>query len=365
MYRRYYYEEVNRRETNCCVYFLIALGILTAICAVSFIVLQLDPSYLSKILEDLAHEREVTLAFTDFKNAYDRTYSTPEEESARRAIFKANYERIIATNKEQEDFKLGVNKFADLTQDEFRALYLTKPEYVDLTQFDYTSQDSSARDYLDVTKDWEATGYMNPIRDQGNCGSCWTFASVAAAEAMYAIQNNRNRLQFSEQQLVDCIKSEWSNGCDGGERWEGIQHIADKGITDRAEYPYEAIKKRCRLGELKTTRAVGGYENITSGDNVALAKAILENPVTVGVNASPFNFMFYKEGIVTKGCPSDEINHAVVVVGIGNEGQAYWRIRNSWGVNWGESGHIRIARVADKSPGLCGVAVKACSPKRL
>eukprot|EP00826_Nyctotherus_ovalis_P049340 TRINITY_DN5955_c0_g1_i3.p1 TRINITY_DN5955_c0_g1~~TRINITY_DN5955_c0_g1_i3.p1 ORF type:complete len:353 (+),score=93.37 TRINITY_DN5955_c0_g1_i3:81-1139(+) len=342
-----------------CVYFLIGLGILATVGLIFVAVTSLNPS---ATLEEMIRERKVSLAFADFKAEHGRVYATPEEEQTRRSIFKANYERILATNRAQSSFELEVNQFADLTEEEFRERYLTKPEYVDSSEFENTSPEEYTDD---LNKDWERDGYMNDIRDQGNCGSCWTFASVAAAEAMYAIQHNQQRLEFSEQQLVDCFTTPLSNGCQGGERYEALHYIYETGAVSRKEYPYKALKGECNIQGLHLEKPIGDYKNLTKGDNNLLAQQVLSNPVTIGLNASPFHFRFYKKGIVTHGCPHDEINHAVVAVGVGNEnGVAFWRIRNSWGKNWGDKGHIRIKRVSGNSPGLCGVAVKACTPTK-
>ena len=360
MYRRYYHEEDNRKGVHCCAYFLIILTILSAICLVSFVTLNANPFSLSKMLAEIKHEQEVMLAFEDFKREYVKTYDTIEEENARKEIFKANYERIIATNKEQNSFQLGVNKFADLTQDEFRAMYLAKPEFIDLSEF----KDTPTQDHTDnLDKDWDKEGYMNPIRDQGNCGSCWAFAAVSAAEAVYAIKNAKKLLSFSEQELVDCINTQTSNGCNGGERWEALEYIAKNGIVSRDKYPYVARDEKCKREGHDKTKPINGSFNLTKGKNKELAEEVVKRPVSIGVNASPFNFMFYREGILDKACPHDEINHAVVAVGVGNkDGKLFWKIRNSWGSNWGEGGHIRIERDTGDSPGLCGVAVKACAP---
>ena len=176
------------------------------------------------------------MAFEDFKSVYGKKYATIDEENLRRSIFRENYEMIDKINKEDHSYKLGINKFADLTQDEFKKYYLTQPEPVDIPESQTPFSDPPDPYIID----WVNENVLNSVRDQGNCGSCWTFASVAAAEAVYAINHKKERKQFSEQQLIDCYHSSSSDGCNGGERWEALQYITKDGLVERSSYPYKA-----------------------------------------------------------------------------------------------------------------------------
>ncbi len=337
----------------CC--FLILL-----VCAVPFVLYGLKELHSLKSLR--VDDDEVALAFAGFVRDFDKSYASDKELQYRKAVFAANYARINAFNSEKHNFKLGVNQFADLTQDEFRAQYLSKSEPVDLSEI--PSNPVGPIPSEDDEKDWVKEGKVSPVRDQGNCGSCWTFSAIAAVESLDAIKQNRTApVAMSEQQLVDCCKTSLSNGCLGGERWEAFEYIARAGIASREDYPYLAYNSDCKESAYKKVVYLKKHLNITKGSSPELAAAVLKRPISVGVNASPFAFMFYRSGIVDEGCPADEINHGVVAVGVGKkDGVLYWKVRNSWSPKWGDGGYIYIKRETTVGPGLCAIAMKGCMP---
>ena len=181
--------------------------------------------------------------------------------------------------------------------------------------------------------DWRS--YMNPVRDQGQCGSCWAFASIATTEGRYAIKHGGSKVQLSEQQLVDCAGATGNQGCNGGWASKALQYLQSAGgSVARSAYPYTARQGSCRKG-LAVSARVTGVSGVSSAMN-----AIASGPVAVYVQAQS-GFMSYGGGIFDGYC--GQYDHAVTAVGWGQSGSTqYWIIRNSWGSGWGEAGHIRV-----------------------
>lgn len=209
--------------------------------------------------------------------------------------------------------------------------------------------------------DWRERGAVNRVRDQGDCGSCWAFASVGVLESHHFIKTGK-LLNFSEQQLIDCSSS--NRGCGGGRTEETFNYFIDNDIAMAESYPYEGKEEKCRLRKAeKSDVKIYGYGRIQSGKN-ALLKAVNQlGPIYVGVDANHKTFRFYSEGIFSySDCDDFEANHVAIIVGFGRDnktGLDYWILRNSWSENWGESGYMRMARNTSKS---CNIANEAFLP---
>ncbi|KDO33340.1 hypothetical protein SPRG_02147 [Saprolegnia parasitica CBS 223.65] len=203
--------------------------------------------------------------------------------------------------------------------------------------------------------DWTTSACMSPVRDQGVCGSCWAFAAVGAVEAAHCLVTN-SLVDFSEQQLVSCASSA-GYGCRGGWPNLALDYIAQTGLCTEAAFPYASGSTgkngRCKNNCSKTKVLVGKSVNI-QGEG-ALQTALDKQPVTVVVEAGNNVWRNYKSGVV-QSCPGAQSDHAVLAVGYGTkDGVQHFKIKNSWGASWGESGYIYLQRgVAGK--GMCNVA---------
>ena len=185
--------------------------------------------------------------------------------------------------------------------------------------------------------DWNEDGMVTPVKNQGACGSCWAFASVAAIESRYAITEKHTEiLKWSEQELVDCVDA--CGGCRGGHMIPAFDFTALEDLFSEELYAYEGKDLSCRINDHTDdephmkTRSYGRVKRISPED---MKLAIEEGPVAVGVDAS--NWSTYRSGIFNN-CNKRK-NHAVLAVGYTSE---YWLIKNSWGKNWGEAGYIRL-----------------------
>ncbi|KAF4740297.1 hypothetical protein FOZ62_031471, partial [Perkinsus olseni] len=185
------------------------------------------------------------LAFIGFQREHGKRYRDKEEESKRAAIFQANLKYIEDVNGQNLPYKLGVNRYADLTSEEFSAQRL-RPMKLDekVKEKILVEADDGATD-LPASVDWRTKGVLTPIKDQGQCGSCWAFSATGALEAQYAIATGK-LLSFSEQQLVDCSGGYGNEGCDGGIMDAAYNYTQHHGIDQESTYPYKAEDERCK-----------------------------------------------------------------------------------------------------------------------
>ena len=186
--------------------------------------------------------------------------------------------------------------------------------------------------------DWTTKGVISPVKNQGQCGSCWACSAVATLES-FSLMTKSTKVTLSEQQLVDCSKKYGNLGCNGGFNYQGLAYVKDHGIATDASYPYTAKTQNCKVD--------GGAFKI-SGVNTAkgcpgILTALASRPIGVSVDAN--NWSNYASGIFSN-CGTS-LDHDVFLVGATND---YWKIKNSWGTSWGESGFIRL-----KSGNTCGV----------
>jgi cathepsin L len=210
-----------------------------------------------------------------------------------------------------------------------------------------------------------------PVKDQGKCGSCWAFSTTGALEGIYKI-TNKKLVSFSEQELVDCAGHLYgNNGCDGGLMAYGFNYIIKNGLETETNYPYVSGKTEIANKCTKNNSLTEPQTNISSCINVEpneldLLKAVSMQPVSVAIEADSKVFQLYKSGILTDIKCGTNLDHGVLVVGYGHDSELnldYWKIKNSWGTEWGENGYIRILRTtSNTSVGLCGVAMSGTYP---
>ncbi|CAN6448788.1 unnamed protein product [Victoria cruziana] len=284
---------------------------------------------------------------------------TEEEMFKRFHVFAENARFIEAFNKNGYSYELQLNAFGDLTDEEFRSLYAGfRPDPTATNNVTQVFQYGSDRSTVPPSIDWRARGAVTGVKFQGNsCGACWAFSAVAAIEGLNKIRTGR-LVSLSEQELVDC--NPFANGCEGGDPRLAI-FFASRigGLTTESNYPYLGYRSACQTDKLKDVAAtVRGLGVLPPNNEYVLMQAAARQPISVAVDSSDRSWRYYKKGVFKGPCGSADLNHAVAVVGYGTtiDGTKYWLIKNSWGIDWGEGGYMRLLRDVGEPEGLCGIA---------
>ncbi|KAL2475213.1 Senescence-specific cysteine protease SAG12 [Abeliophyllum distichum] len=310
----------------------------------------------SRLLDELfmleRHEQWIT--------QHGHIYKDAKEKDTRFKIFKDNVGRIEAFNSgTNKGYMLSVNKFADMTNEEFRISHNGyKRQYPKLMsksgQKFFRHANVSA---IPIAMDWRKKGAVTPVKDQGDC-------AVAAMEGINQLKTTK-LVSLSEQELVDCDVRGEDQGCYGGLMDTAFQFIMrNKGLTTETNYPYTGSDNSCNTKKAATPAAkITGYEDVPANNEKALLQAVAHQPVSVAIDAGGFEFQFYSSGVFTGACGTS-LDHGVTAVGYGttSDGTKYWLVKNSWGARWGENGYIRMKRDVAAKEGLCGIAMDASYP---
>ncbi|KAF0290773.1 Digestive cysteine proteinase 2 [Amphibalanus amphitrite] len=295
--------------------------------------------------------------WNNFKLKHAKSYANPIEEFYRMKVYADNKAYIEQHMKEHAEgkhtFTVALNKFADLTTEEWSSQY--KGLKMGSTTPHKTHQVTGKA--LPSSQDWRQSGAVTPVKDQGQCGSCWSFSATGSLEGAWVIAGN-SLTSLSEQQIMDCSWAYGNQGCNGGWMDQAFDYIkANGGVQTEASYPYTAADGTCQATP-PYAATVSGYTDIAGGDEDALADAVANvGPVAVAIDASHISFQFYSGGIYNESrCFHYLLDHGVLAVGYGD---GYWLVKNSWGTSWGDSGYIKMTRDGSNQ---CGIATQASYP---
>ncbi|KAL5201066.1 hypothetical protein ABZP36_035420 [Zizania latifolia] len=318
--------------------------------------------------KDLESEESMWNLYERWHDVYTLSSPNLAEKVRRFEAFKENARYVNEFNKDESmTYKLGLNKFADLTLEEFIAKY-TGAKQLDagialITSVPEEEEELRVGDIVPTAWDWRKHGAVTAVKNQGSCGSCWAFSAVGAAEGANAIATGK-LLTLSEQQVLDCSGA--GDCIKGGWPYKVLENFAIKqGIALSQYYPaYDAKKHACRTVAGKTPVVkMDGSVRVPAGE-ASLKQSVYKQPVSVIIDANTTSFQLYKNGVYNGPCGLST-NHAVLAVGYGEtNGVHYWIVKNSWGANWGESGYIRMRRDIPAKEGICGIAVNGVYPTK-
>ena len=288
--------------------------------------------------------------FLKFKEQYKKSYGSQSELEFRFGVFQENMKLIQARNSDTtKRFKSAVNSFTDMTFDEFKNQYLMDPKE------NVQNKNLTATNLKSGNVDWRNTeGAVGDVKNQGQCGSCWAFSTVASLETSRFLAGN-DFVSFSEQELVDCASSYGNHGCQGGLMPFAYEYIIDNQLTTESAYPYRGVEGSCRASSMPERYPITDFAQISPIDVNGLMSALDKTVVSVAIEVQ-HDFMFYHSGVYhAAGECGNALNHGVAAVGYNSEASdPYFIVRNSWGPSWGSEGYIQMA--VESGSGTCGIA---------
>jgi len=299
--------------------------------------------------------QEYEQEFSAWVGTHNKAY-TADQFFYRFGVFRKALDTIRNHNSKGLSWTMGLNKFADLTSEEFSAFVGQFPAPTPSNAVPFVhNPEFQAPDSVN----WITAGAVTPVKDQGQCGSCWAFSTIGALEG-WNFLSTKKLLSFSEQQLVDCSK-DVCYGCQGGWPYKATEYVQKSGVCLETAYPYTARDGVCKDSQCTPAIAPGAlqaYVNVT--DETAMLEALVLGPVSVLVEADRTAFQYYRSGILNDASCGTQIDHAILATGYGTEaGVPYWNVKNSWGASWGDKGYIRLIR----NKNMCGISGGAVQPK--
>lgn len=275
--------------------------------------------------------------FADWMKEYGKTYANDDEVTQRFEIFKDNLAWINKANTEFKHMAVGLNEFADMTQDEFESYYL-----MDIDSEARNAIPSTPQDPDNIPINGKC---MTSVINQGKCGSCWACAASCSMEGLLCIKSKKEDETYAHvapQLYVDCVDS----GCGGGFGSHAMQYGLKNGVCAESEYPYKAVKGRCHscANPIKTMKGLNSCKDKDGG----ITKAVAGNLIDVAIDAGGLAFRFYKNGTYGEGlnCNKHSLNHEVTVTDMASKfdvslsPNGNYHVKNSWGTSWGKGGYF-------------------------
>jgi cysteine peptidase B len=302
--------------------------------------------------------------FQQFKKDHKRVYHSPEEERQRFVIFSQNMKRAAELQARNPHAKFGENEYADMSPVEFKNRHNAEPYYRREVERankknKFETVNATLRSKAPSAVDWRNQGAVTYVKNQGQCGSCWSFSTTGNIEGQWAIAGNA-LVALSEQELVSCDSN--NNACNGGimdNAFEWLISTQNGLITSEATFPYVSgggYVPPCP-GSAAGAAQIGTYLNIQRDEPTMAAWLAAYGPISIGVDAT--SWQTYGGGVMTD-CVATQMDHGVLIVGYDIAANPpFWIIKNSWGASWGESGYIRIQYGVNE----CLVATTPCSSR--
>jgi len=302
--------------------------------------------------------------FHKFIRTYGRSY-TPSEYQHRFDVFSANVERAAQLSAASKHATFGVTQFMDLTPEEFKANYLSTAGFPTKHNGPVVTMSDAEIEASANSVDWRTKGVVTPVKNQGQCGSCWSFSTTGNVEGQHALKTGK-LVSLSEQNLVDCDhecmtyegQQSCDDGCNGGLMPNAFTYIMkNNGIDTEDSYPYTAVTGyTCLFNASNVGATISGFNNIASDEKVMAAYCAKNGPISIAADAEIWQY--YVGGVLADVPCGTTLDHGILIVGYGTETDSfgfqidYWIVKNSWGASWGESGYLYIQRGVN----MCGLA---------
>jgi cathepsin L len=301
-------------------------------------------------------ELEYQTLFTRWVAANDKTYQH-EEFFSRFNTFKANLDWINANNAMNKSYTVTMNKFGDMSTEEFGRNFCGYKPTLRTTAAVASTEDDDT--FVGAAVNWVTAGAVTPVKDQGQCGSCWAFSATGGIEGAVFIATKK-LTNVAEQQLVDCAGTEGNQGCNGGLMDYAFQYvIKNKGIGSEASYKYTARDGTCK--KVPSVSTISSFKDVAAGDEAALMVAVNKQPISIAIEADQACFQFYSTGVLDDASCGTNLDHGVLLAGYDTDSASkkdYWLVKNSWGASWGDKGYIKFVRGKNQ----CGLTLAASYP---
>jgi len=315
-------------------------------------------------------ENEYQDKFTTWMHTHNKAYLSVDFFLKYR-VFKDNVDFV---NNWKGSHEVGLNAYSDLTPEQFAEIMLhpvATPTATPVTARDarHTSEQVDEEYFARQARatptsvDWRTSGTVQAVKNQGQCGDCWAFATSGGVESITKISTG-TLPSLSAQQLCDCVTD--NSGCNGGNLQKALNYvIGTGGVNTDASYPYNAVQSTCKFNSANVGGSISGFTAVQQGSESALQTAVATQPVIISIAAGLQSFQAYKSGIFNDtacGTTGSDLNHAVMMIGYGTGSTGdYWILKNQWGTGWGMSGYMNIARNAGNR---CGIASYAFAPTK-
>eukprot|EP00056_Hartaetosiga_gracilis_P002434 m.53562 g.53562 ORF g.53562 m.53562 type:complete len:347 (+) comp11044_c0_seq1:35-1075(+) len=299
----------------------------------------------------------------EFKEKFNKKYLTDEEHDNRFNVFVNNMEKAAVMNKEAGEQVYGMTKFSDLTAEEFRATYLMDHSYLNKLIDDRraTARYANLPEYTtlhDLPKefDWRTKGGVTPVKNQGDCGSCWAFSTTENIESVWHIEGGHLLVPLAVAQIVDCDKVD--DGCNGGDLPSAFNYVLKAGgLMSESAYPYHDHDAACNFNPSEITAKIDGWEYVSKDKNETQMQVYIQEKTPIAICVDAESWQSYTGGVIKRGC-GKMLDHCVQLVGWGEEKNVpYWIVRNSWGADWGLDGYLYVERNKDE----CGIGKEPAS----